>query len=274
MKKILMVFEGDRFSEGAFAFAQRLNELQPILLTGIFLPQSKVKSLWSYAQALITPLTGSDEVVSDDKAIQKNLEDFTTRCTKAGIRFSIHKDYYDFALLQLKRESLYADLMIIGSEVFYNNDGKELQEDYLQDALHGMKCPVIVVPENYSFPASIILSYDGSEDAIYAIKQFAYLLPELTVLDTMLVYAGVSKDEEIPDQPLIQELAERSYPNLTICKLDVDIKKEFTSWVLNKTSAMLVSGAFGRSGLSMMLKKSFVNDIVAAHKLPVFIAHR
>ena len=40
MKKILIAFDGTHFSDGAFEFARRVNELQPILLTGVFLPQA------------------------------------------------------------------------------------------------------------------------------------------------------------------------------------------------------------------------------------------
>ena len=39
MKKILLAFEGSHFSEGAFEFARKLNELSPVQLTGVFLPQ-------------------------------------------------------------------------------------------------------------------------------------------------------------------------------------------------------------------------------------------
>jgi nucleotide-binding universal stress UspA family protein len=41
-----------------------------------------------------------------------------------------------------------------------------------------------------------------------------------------------------------------------------------------KRSALLVSGSYGRSGLSQLFKKSFVNEIIAEHRLPVFIAHK
>ena len=39
MKKVIIPFNGGKFSEGAFSFATSLNNTKPILLTGIFLPQ-------------------------------------------------------------------------------------------------------------------------------------------------------------------------------------------------------------------------------------------
>jgi hypothetical protein len=52
MKKIILAFDGTHFSEGAFEFARRLNELQPVLLTGVFLPQAEIANLWSYADGV------------------------------------------------------------------------------------------------------------------------------------------------------------------------------------------------------------------------------
>ena len=40
------------------------------------------------------------------------------------------------------------------------------------------------------------------------------------------------------------------------------------------SNAILVSGSFGRSMFSEMFRKSFVSDVIAEHKLPVFIAHK
>ena len=51
MKKVLLVFDGTNFSEGAFEFVRRLNELQPLLVTAVFTPQVDYASLWSYASA-------------------------------------------------------------------------------------------------------------------------------------------------------------------------------------------------------------------------------
>ena len=62
--------------------------------------------------------------------------------------------------------------------MFYENIGIHSSYDYLKDVLHDVACPVLLVPEKFDFPESVILAYDGSEESVYAIKQFAYLFPE------------------------------------------------------------------------------------------------
>jgi hypothetical protein len=273
MKKILLAFDSIHFSEGAFEFARRLNELNPILLTGIFMPQAGLANLWSFTHS--TRL-GSIPLVEDEEAddIQKNIERFEMLCRNNNIEYSVHKDFFDFVLPELKNESIFADLLILGTEKFYADMGTASPNDYLEEALHNVKCPVILVPENFEFPETNILAYDGSEDAVFAIKQFAYLLPELSGRETLLVFASKDADKEIPGKLQLKELATRHFANLTIFKLEVNPKKYFSDWLLEKKSAMVISGSYGRSGLSQLFKKSFVKEVIAAHKLPVFIAHR
>ena len=274
MRKILLVFDGTNFSEGAFEFARRLNEKDQILVAGVFVPQVDFANLWSYAGAasgaVTIPLIEDDEA----KEIEQNIARFKQQCEKSKIEYRVHKDFYAFALPELKRESRFADLIIIGSEKFYANIGVNGPNDYIKDALHDAECPVLVVPEKFNFPESNILSYDGGESSVFAMKQFAYLFPEFVKNPTLLVYAKNEREEEIPNVEYIEELAARHFPDLTIMKLHLDPKEYFAAWISEKKNAILVSGSFGRSSLSRVFKKSFIKDVVRDHKLPIFITHQ
>ena len=271
MKKIIIAFDGTHFSEGAFEFAHKLNELRPILLAGIFLPQTDIANVWSYAPADddSMPLIESEEAA----VVEQNIERFKKLCKRHAIECMVHKYPFDFLFPELGRESRYADVLILGSELFYQDMGRGITGDYLKSALHNVKCPVIIVPEKFAFPKNIILAYDGTDDSIYAIKQFAYLFPELTSLQTLLVYAN-DNGGSVPEKLLIKELAGRHFRNLTIMTLDLNPKKYFASWVEAKQSPILVSGSYGRSGFSLLFRRSFVKEIIADHTLPVFIAHK
>jgi nucleotide-binding universal stress UspA family protein len=275
MKKILLAFDGTHFSEGAFEFARALNERKKILLTGAFLPQVDYGNLWGYggggmAGPIFIPVVEGRDV----EAVTKNIEKFEKRCQKNGIEYRVHKDFTDFALPELKKETRFADLLIVGSESFYENLGTGEPNEYLQDALHGVECPVIIIPENFIFPKTNILAYDGSKSSVYAIKQFTYLLPELVNNKTLLAYAREKEDSEIPDDIYIEELAARHFQDLTVTKLTMNPKKYFATWLSEKNAAILVSGSFSRSAFSLILKKSFITDVIKEHKLPIFIAHQ
>ena len=121
MKKIILVFDGTHFSKGAFEFARKLNDVQPALLVGVFLPQTSLANSWNYAEAE----RGSIPLVEDYeyKTINQNIDRFEKLCVKNGIEHRVHKDLYDLTLPEMKKESEYADMLILGSEKFYENNG-------------------------------------------------------------------------------------------------------------------------------------------------------
>jgi len=207
-------------------------------------------------------------------AIEKNVAKFEALCDRNMIEYRVHRDFTDFALAALIKESRFADLLIIGSESFYENLGLNELNESVKDALHGSECPVLVVPEKFEFPQSNFLAYDGSDDSVFAIKQFAYLFPELCINDTLLIYAQEDNNIEIPDQHYIEELSVRHFPTLSLSKLDINPRQFFTKWIAKQKGAILISGAFNRSIFSVMFRKSFIRDVIRDHKLPVFVAHR
>ena len=110
---------------------------------------------------------------------EKHYKRFETLCQHNGIAYRVHKDFIFFAMPELKKETRFADLLIISSEKFYINLASEAPNPYLHEALNRAECPVVVVPETFRFPQRNVLAYDGSETSLFAIKQFAYLFPEL-----------------------------------------------------------------------------------------------
>jgi hypothetical protein len=276
MKKVIIPFDGVNFSKGAFEFASRLNQVEPILLAGLFLSLVDYANLGNYSGGAVAgpvylPLVED----ADAEVITNNIARFKASCEKSGIEYRVHEDYFDFTLTELKKESRFADLMVIGSEEFYKNTSIAGPNTFLKDAMHDSECPVVIVPEEFPFPESVVLAYDGSESSVFAIKQFAYLFPDLTGLPTLLVTADTKRPEKgFPEQSNIEELAARHFSQLTFMKLEFDARKYFSSWMMERKSCILVCGAFERSTFSEAIKKSFVSEVIAAHQLPVFMAHR
>ena len=258
MKKVLLVFDGTNFSEGAFEFVRRLNEISGILLTGVFMPQVAYANLWSYSAAtggggVFIPMLEDDET----ELVTRNMEHFESLCHKNGIRYRLHKDFFDFALPELKKESRFADVIVLGGEMFYKGVTGGSQFDFIRDALRTTECPVMIVPERFEFPDNNILAYDGSEESVYAIKQFAYVFPELAKNKTLLVYADDETDKKFPSQDYITELATQHYNDLIVYKLEIEPKKYFHVWISERKGSLLVSGSYSRSAFSQAFRKSF-----------------
>ena len=93
-------------------------------------------------------------------------------------------------------------------------------------------------------------------------------------MQTLLVYAHEHIDKDFPEHTLVHEFSASHFPNLTFFKLDANPGKYFSTWLLEKKSALVVCGSYSRSGFAQFFQRSFVQDVIADHKLPVFIAHR
>ena len=278
MKKVILINDSRHFSEGSFEFLRQLNDKDPLLVTGIFLPQSTFASVLSYAAAANgMGTTGYFPAVEPDEEadIETAVRGFQEKCIHNGINFRIHEDARQVTLPTLRLESRFADLIVISGELFFQRVGMtEPPLEYIREVIKAAECPVLIVPEKFTFPEKIILAYDGSEESVYTIKQFAYLFPELTAKPVLLVYADENMENPIPHESYIEELAARHFPDLNFMKLNIDPKKQFEVWIRDRKDNILICGSLGRSALSHFFRKGFAAGVIRNKELPVFVAHR
>jgi len=225
MRKILLAFDGKNFPKGAFDFIKRLNDQHKISLVGVLLPSMASMGYVSFEtdEGIAYVPTPIEE---DETAVKKAIATFEEQCTKNAIEYRPHaKDVTD-VLKELQKESRFADILIIGNEDFYKELGDGSINTYMHDVLHHAECPVLLVPDKFSFPENVIFAYDGSQSAVFAIKQFIYLLPEFTQLPCQVVFASREK-KGIPDIPYLEELISRHFTKPSFSALQIDEKKNF-----------------------------------------------
>jgi len=274
MKKIIIALDGKHFPKGAFAFAKSMNAQTRILLAGVFLHPVDYSKLLAYTG--IEGVTLMPEWLSrteDEVLVSKNISLFTEACVAEGIEFRIHKDTDLMALNTLIEETRFADALLVSSELFYENVSNSQPNFYLEEVLKKSECPVMLVPENYKDPGNVVLTYDGYESSVFAIKQFAYVFGELAKKETILL-SVLHEEDDLPEYSLISELVSRHYPNLKIQSLHLKHRKDFIEWMKNRPDSFIVMGAFSRSAFSSMFKKSFATAVIHEIQMPVFISHK
>ena len=267
-----MVLDGKHFSSGAFEFVREMNEADPVLLVGIFVPGIEFTDILYSMGGMVGPVYGPEIYKEEAADLAANQAHFKTLCEKAHLEYRIHGGPVGDIVHDIKNESRFADVLVIGSELFFSNLGAERRREYLTHVLHEAECPVIAIPENWIRPKTLVVSYDGSPSAVFALKQFAYLMPNLARLKTVVF--NVSLEGGIPELELLAELAGRHYPDLEINKLTAEPSKYFASWLSDNQSPFVISGAYARSYLSEIIRKSFVEEVITDFRYPVFVAHR
>jgi hypothetical protein len=274
MKKVIISLDGQHFPKGTFEFIKSINLKKKILLAGVFLSPVDYSKLLAYTG--LEGITIMPEWLvknEDDVLVNKNINLFKEVCIAEGIEFRIHKDTDLMAISSLIEETRFADVLLISSDLFYANVSKQQPNFYLEEVLKRAECPVMLIPENFEEPAQIVLAYDGSESAVFAIKQFAYLFPELVNKETTLL-SIVQHEDEMPEYSLVTELAGRHYSDLKIETMHLKQKKDFAQWMTGKPNSFIVMGAFSRSMFSQLFKKSFATDVIHDIKMPLFISHK
>lgn len=273
MKKILLAFDNHHMPEDGFEFIARLNEVNPVLLIGVFLREINyaINPRPTYFEGLGLPAYEHPVETVSPAEIAVKIKWFEEKCIRNNIEFRVHNDTDDLIIHELKKETRFADLLVV-TESFYQSDEKDLSP-LLQTILHLSECPVLAISGKGFFPENIVFAYDGSESAAHAIKQFAYVFPEFSDKSLMVVYGSKNGDDNMPDAIFIEEFTARHFSDVSFLKLEGDTSR-LSLWASERQGALLVTGSFGRSVLSETLRKSFVYDIVREHRLPVFIAHK
>ena len=274
MNQLIVAFDGIHYSVNTLEFISGLNQKDPLFVKGLFLSEVDYAQLYSYSAG---GMAGAYPILlvndQDRVTIQKNIDQFRRFCVDHHIPYNVEEALDELPFPELKKQSRFADLLVISSELFYEDMSSLPPNDFLHEALHQAECPVLLVPEEAKFPQTNILAYDGSEASVFAIREFARLFPGLCHNKTLLVFVKHEPGPEFPDERNIRELVARHFSNMTLVKVHVAARNSFDTWIGMEKDVILVSGAFGRSAVSNLFRKSFISEAISAHRIPLFVAH-
>jgi hypothetical protein len=277
MKKIIVAFDGLRYSKSTERFALYLAKKTNTHLVGIFLDDLTYTSYNIYdaikTEGLSDPtlerLEKKDWAIRDVAAAG-----FKKSCEEAGIEFSLHRDR-NIASQELKHESIYADLLIIGVKETLTHYKEKPPTNFIRYLLIDTQCPVLLIPEKYKLLDKIILLYDGQPSSVHAIKMFSYLLPQLKYLNTEVVTVNPEKKSlHVPDNRLMKEFMKRHFPNAEYKVLKGFAEDEIVKYLKQQNeNTLVVLGAYQRNGLSRWFRESMADVLMKEVRLPLFIAH-
>lgn len=188
-----------------------------------------------------------------------NTDRFIITCRKSGIKHAERPDFDSYQFSNLVNDSRYADLIVCPLSLLSGNSGNSQVKEGVQLVLRKLECALFAVPDNLGrlYPLDLF-AFDGSADSIQAIKMFNYLFPQRAGAEALLYN---SNGTAVGITEMTSWIAAH-YPKFRwVKKLPPDGQYN------------LVCGAFGRSGLSNLIHKSFAAEVIAAGKTPVFIYH-
>ncbi len=276
MKKILAAFDGLKYSESTERYATGLACREDRILTGVFLED------FTYHSYKLFDMVGSQGVSAekvrglmeqDARLRQASVRQFSGACVRSNVRNLIHQDK-SIAIQELLRETIYADMLIIGNHETLSHNEEPLPSRFIRDLLIDVQCPVMAVPREYQEIERVILLYDGDPSAVYAAKMFSYLLPELELLPVEVITVQPNvQGSPWPDARLVQEFIECHFPKATFTVREGNPEKEILDLLDDRHHSLIVLGAYRRSTVSRWFKPSMADFLMKNVPMPLFIAH-
>jgi len=282
MKKLLLPFEGHRFPCEMLEFVRLMQLRVPMVLTAAFVREPDYATVLQGCEVPGVLQRCELAVVSGKASYERDeqkMVDYNSRllrrfCDDHAIKYRIHAGNNDPALACLRKESRYADVMALSGKRFFEEGCQEQRNARMKEMLHHSECPVLLLPDQARLPGELILAYDGSADSVFAIRQFAYLFPELCNLQATLVYLNDDRDAKIPEEDAIRDLGMSHFKKFRMLKLQMKSPDFYDTWIGMMSNPWLITGSYGRGVFSEVFRGSFSDELIRRHQLPVFVAHK
>jgi nucleotide-binding universal stress UspA family protein len=278
MKKFIVAIDGLKYSKAATDYAVHLARQANAHLVGVFLDDFTYHSYKIYElvseedEDIIERRT---ELERRDDAFRRMATDyFEEACRAAGLDHTIHHDK-NIALKELLHESIYADLLIIDRKETLTHYEEDIPTRFIRDVLSNVQCAVLVVPGKFVAPDKLVMLYDGSPNAVHAVRMFSYTLGPLNELETEVVTVKpAGSGVHVPDNRLMKEFMKRHYPHARYVVLRGHAQPEIIGHLAGiKNNALVVLGAYRRGVVSRWFRPSLADGLMEDLQFPLFIAH-
>jgi nucleotide-binding universal stress UspA family protein len=278
MKKILLAIDGINIDMPALDFACYISRLTHSKLTGVFL-----ENLVAEERAVIKSMQGvkyidweidkdSDEYQQKKELIEKNILAFKEACSNRSVNYHLHRDR-GVPAKEMIHESRYADLLIIDAATSFNKRYEGTPTGFVKDILSESECPVIIAPESFETLDEIVFAYDDSKSAMFAIRQFTYMFPELIGKKLTLVQVSESGEWNNENKHPLKEWLQNHYADFVFETLVGDPDTRLFDYLFKKKNIMVVMGSYGRNTASRFFKHSRADLLIKTVTQPIFISH-
>jgi nucleotide-binding universal stress UspA family protein len=275
MKKILVAFDSSAFSESALEYAFHFAPKEESLIVGVFVEDLSYvgyATLFGDDYFTFNPTLIERMEEEAEGKIGESMKRFEEICRQRQINYKVHLDK-GVPVNELVRESLFADLIVIGYRAFFSNVTGEAS--FLKDILSDSQCPVIPVPENFKPMRSVLLTFDGRTPSIYSIRQFTQTFPQLAKdLPVTMLSISKTKEETLEYEELMKEYLSIHYGTVNYELLAGQPDEAILTVAGRMESPIIVMGAFGRSGISRFFSKSAASGLLKEQSLPIFVSHK
>ena len=280
MRRILLVLADREIATSTIEFGYQIAKLTGSGLTALFLRTREQEISNSEPGTNLFNETGiknASTLTRNRKKIEGGVDFFFEACARRGVNGDVlirgkGGNRILSPVDEVIEESRFADLIIIDPEISFEIKDGRLSSRFIKDIATAAECPVVVAPTSFEGLEQIVFCYDGSRSSVAAIKQFTYLLPELSKNKlTVLEVAGHQTDVEKKDK--LASWLKIHYPDFEFQLLHGNPTSELLKYFLSKDNVFVILGSYGRTMVSQFFKPSSADLLIHVVNLPLFITH-
>lgn len=271
MERILLVLDARNVDIASIRFGCKMASFVQTKLTGLFI-ENLYSNIRGREDAFDASVANSSHSVIVATNTEQSIKIFKEECLSQSVDADICVDTGE-PIQQVIYESRFSDLLIIDPSMdFFNREGG-MPSHFVKEVLQKAECPILLAPENFDEVDEIVFCYDGTASSVFAIKLFTYLLPVFANKRVLLLEVTDKNNELDEDHRRILKWLEAHYAVVNYHYLVGNVKEEMFVYFFMKKKKMIVMGAYGRSMVSNLFKKSKADVLIRMVDLPLFIAH-
>ena len=270
--EILYVCQSEDFLSGDFELAAYLARKTDSILVGAILENlawEEVPIAESGSVHISTDLPQNEPVRVHTEELAARFKD---ACVCAEVRYRVHIER-NRPLRELVAESRYADLIIVSATLSPDGKDKKVPTDFVSMLLEKAECPVIVGNERFEKISRLVFAYDGSLNAVFALKQFSYLFPQFSDTPITLVEAIAEEQECITEEHKLHEWLGMHYSEVELVTLKGAGTDQMLQYITGLSHVLIIMDGYGRGFLNRIFRPSLVAPVIDLIGMPVFIAH-
>jgi len=274
MERILLVLNARQPDISSIDFACHIASIANTKLTGLFIENPYLELIPadidgpSYFEK-VDKITNFAVTADTDQSVRL----FKDECQLKGTTPEICIDHGE-PIQEISFESRFADLLISDPGIGFYNRQESLPSHFVKEILTRAECPVLLAPAQFKEPEEIAFCYDGSASSVFAIKQFTYLLPEFANKKAILLEVNGTSEEKFNDgHKRMMAWLRAHYRTVNYHGLEGDVKDALFKYFFKQEKKWIVMGAYGRSLLSNIFRKSSADILIRTVDLPIFITH-
>jgi len=265
MKKIIVLFNGINAPWHITTFALNIAKQNNAEVHALFLKDETPGYIYpSDITSVQKDFSPKQEKPDNEILEEKNIQLFKTFCADEKVKCSFEKDVSLKKLIDLSSD---ADCVVTDSH-------DDFRKYSLKDIIAEVNCPICLISVNATKIKTAILLYDGSDDALLAIKTYSNLFPKLCKKKTYLVTINEKEKIKKKHRESIYQKLEKRFSDLEMVSLTGKVEKKLIEFLDEHTeNAIVVMGAYGRSTISLLFKPSLSNVVLNQSRTSLFIAH-